>query len=274
MIKNSRDQELSGRTAASRDSKPSFVQSLGQLRSAQKSSKGAPPYSLYINRPLGRVLAAAAYQARLTPNQVTYLSAAATFAGLAVLAVVPPSLIQGIGVAVLLVIGYALDSADGQLARLQGGGTADGEWLDHMIDAVKVSAVHLAVLIAAYRFFELPSDLWLLVPIGFSLVSAVHFFGMILVDQLARLARAKAGLGPAAPQPASKIKTLLKLPTDYGVLCLVFVLLGAPLIFFVAYTFLAVGSAGYLILVVRKWRKDVIGLGSTTGDPSTSKEQS
>ena len=38
-----------------------FTGALG-LRSAQKSAEGAPPYSPYVNRPLGRILAAAAYQ--------------------------------------------------------------------------------------------------------------------------------------------------------------------------------------------------------------------
>ena len=41
----------------------SFGEALKRLRHVQKSSKGAPPYSLFINRPLGRVIAAAAYQA-------------------------------------------------------------------------------------------------------------------------------------------------------------------------------------------------------------------
>jgi hypothetical protein len=41
----------------------------------------------------------------------------------------------------------------------------------------------------------------------------------------------------------------------------VFLLLGAPSIFFAVYTFLALASTGYLILVLRKWRGDVAALG-------------
>lgn len=240
-----------------------FIAALRDLRSAQKSSKGAPPYSLYVNRPLGRVLAAAAFQVGLTPNQVTYISAAFTFSGIALIALVPPSWGLGIAVCLALVLGYAFDSADGQLARLRGGGSAVGEWLDHMIDSAKISTLHLAVLVAAYRFFDL-ADGWLLVPIVFTIVSAVHFFGMILVDQLARIDRAKTGV-PATPQAGSTSKTLLKLPTDYGVLCAVFLLMGAPLVFFGAYTFLAVATTGYLVLVLRKWRGDVAGLDRSAG---------
>lgn len=239
----------------------SFGESLTRLRSAQKAGKGAPPYSLFINRPLGRVLAAGAYQLGLTPNQVTYISAAFTFLGLAVLAAAPATWWVGVLVALCLVLGYAFDSADGQLARLRGGGSLLGEWLDHMIDSAKVAAVHLAVLITLYRNFDL-DDRWLLVPLVFTVVSAVHFFGMILVDLLARARRAEAGVPTPALAPANLPKTLMKLPTDYGVLCLVFLLLGAHTLFFGVYTFLAVATLGYTLLVVRKWRGDVVALDS------------
>ncbi len=159
----------------------SFAASLHRLRDAQKSSKGAPPYSIFVNRPLGRVFAAAAFQAGLTPNTVTVVSAVLTFAGIAVLALVPPTAATGVVVALLLVLGYALDSADGQLARLRGGGSRTGEWLDHMIDATKISVLPLAVIVSTYRFTDVPRG-WLLVPMAFAVASAVHFFGMVLVD--------------------------------------------------------------------------------------------
>lgn len=244
--------------------RPTFRSSLQQLRSAQKSAKGAPPYSLFVNRPVGRVFAASAYRLGLTPNQVTGLSALFTFASLAALALAPPTWWLGLPVGLGLMIGYALDSADGQLARLRGGGSPDGEWLDHMIDAVKVVAVHLVVLIAWFRYADrfvpaVPEPL-LLVPIGFALVSSVHFFGMIVVDLMGRLARAQRGEGAPQPQAASMIKTLLKLPTDYGLLCLLFLFWGVPWVFGVGYTLMAVATAGYLLLVVIKWRSDVLAM--------------
>lgn len=239
-----------------------FAAAHERLKQAQKSSRGAPAYSVYINRPLGRVIAAAAYRFGLTPNHVTYLSAALSAVGIVVLAVFPPSWVLAVGVCLALVLGYAFDAADGQLARLRGGGSAVGEWLDHMIDAAKLSALHLAVLITAYRHFALPSLGWLLVPMVFTVVSAVHFFGMILVDQLVRVRRAESGHPTPPRAPATPLRSLLKLPTDYGVLCLVFILLGAPTVFFVVYSLLALGSTGYLLLVLRKWRGDVAALDS------------
>ena len=46
------------------------------------------------------------------PNQVSLISAAFTFTGIVLLATVPPSIVLGIIVWLLLAVGYAWDSAD------------------------------------------------------------------------------------------------------------------------------------------------------------------
>jgi len=250
------------------DAALSYRESLHALKSAQKTAKGAPAYSRFVNRRLGRYLAAAAYQAGLTPNVVTALSGLSSFAAIVVLALWPPTIGTGIIVAIGLVLGYALDSADGQLARLRGGGSRSGEWLDHMIDAAKISSLHLAVLIAAYRFFELPTA-WLLVPIGFTVVAAVSFFGMILNDQLRRSSGLPSGQLATASAP-SLLRSLLVIPTDYGVLCLIFLLLGWPTAFFTAYTVLFAGSAGFLLLALVKWFRDMRALDAPRAERTSS----
>ena len=53
----------------------SYGEALRDLQAAQKSSKGAPAYSRFVNRPLGRRFAAAAYRLGATPNVVTAVSA-------------------------------------------------------------------------------------------------------------------------------------------------------------------------------------------------------
>lgn len=237
-----------------------FVSAYEQLRAAQKTGVGAPAYSLYVNRPLGRIFAAAGFQVGMTPNQVTAVSGIFTFAGIALLPLLVPSWWSGVLIAVLLVVGYALDSADGQLARLRGGGSMAGEWLDHMFDSAKNTMVHLAVLVAAYRFFPLSSRLWLIVPLVFTVVSVVLFFGMLLNDQLARVHRARHQLAAPSREGRTPLRTLMKVPTDYGFLALSFVLLGLPLVFFGLYSLLALGSAGYLAVVARKWFYDVDAL--------------
>lgn len=237
----------------------SISSAMTRLKQAQKSSKGAPIYSVAINRPVGRLFAAVAFRLGMTPNQVTAVSAVFTFAGIAVLAVVPPRWWVGILVSALLAIGYALDSADGQLARLRGGGSLTGEWLDHTVDSVKVLSLHLAVLVMAARSGSLPpNSAWLLVPMVFGLSSSVHFFGMILVEQLAREHRARFNL-PTPPKTAgiNGLRSLMKAPTDYGILCWVFALLGVGWLFGLVYGLLALGMTGYTAMVCGKWYRDV-----------------
>lgn len=237
----------------------SYAELVGQLQGAQKTSAGAPAYSRFVNRPLGRRFAALAHMVGATPNQVTGVSALFSLLSIVVIATVPPTWWSGVLISSGLVLGYALDAADGQLARLRGGGTLDGEWLDHVVDAGKISALHLAVLIAFARFVDI-SAVWLLVPVGFTLVATVTFFAMILNDLLR--ARHAARTGQVVPRPASsRMRSLLVLPTDYGVMCLVFVLWGLPPLFGAAYLILFVCAAVFLVLALVKWHRDMAHLG-------------
>jgi phosphatidylglycerophosphate synthase len=138
-----------------------YRETLGRLGAAQKgAARSAPAYSRFVNRKLGRLLAAWAYGRGLTPNAVTGLSALATFTGIALLALLPPSWGLGIAVAVLLVLGYALDSADGQVARLTGTGSPAGEWLDHVVDATKISTMPLALAVGFFRYDVVADPPW------------------------------------------------------------------------------------------------------------------
>jgi phosphatidylglycerophosphate synthase len=157
---------------------------------------------------------------------------------------------------VLLALGYAFDSADGQVARLRGGGSPAGEWLDHVLDSAKLASLHLAVLVAVYRHFALPSEAWLLIPIAFSIVSAVSFFAMTLNDHLKKIYSTEGDHKPLAGS-RSILKSILLVPTDYGVLCLLFALLGAPSIFFIFYALFFVANAGHLLLASFKWFEDM-----------------
>jgi phosphatidylglycerophosphate synthase len=229
-----------------------YRQLVDRLASAQKTNKGAPAYSRYVNRPLGRRFAALAQLAGRTPNQVTALSAVCSLAGIALLALVPPSAALGVAVAALLVAGYALDAADGQLARLQGSGSRSGEFLDHVVDAVKLSSLHAAVLIGLFRFTDLPATA-LLVPLGFQVVAAVWFFAMILVDQMRRA----AGAPVSRTAPASPLRSLAAIPTDYGVLCLTFLLYGFTGAFLAVYGVLFAGSLLILGAALLSWYREI-----------------
>ncbi|MEZ0164111.1 CDP-alcohol phosphatidyltransferase family protein [Kineococcus sp. LSe6-4] len=223
--------------------RPRYGEAVLRLSGAQKSARGAPAYSRFVNRPLGRRLAAAAHVAGATPNQVTVASGLSTAAGIGALALLPPAWWTGPVVAALLVLGYALDAADGQLARLRGGGSVAGEWLDHVVDAAKTATIHLAVLVAAYRGWEPRPQAWLLLPLLFSAVASTWFFTIILNDHLRRRAGTRDGQATVAAGEArqhSTLRSLASVPVDYGVLCLLTVLSGLPVVFGWAYGALAV----------------------------------
>jgi phosphatidylglycerophosphate synthase len=233
-----------------------FRDVLRRLAAAQKpAARSAPAYSRFVNRRVGRVLAAIAIRAGLTPNAVTGVSAVFTFLGIALLVLLPPSWGSGVAVALLLLIGYAWDSADGQVSRFTGLSSPAGEWLDHMVDAVKVSTMPLALAVGFFRFAVVPVW-WLLVPIAFAIVSAVLFFGMILTEQLRRQ-RGVRSLAEDQPGRPSWLRAVAVLPMDYGVLCLSFILLGALPVFLVVYTLIFAATTIFLLLASVKWFREL-----------------
>lgn len=246
---------------------PSFTETVRRLSAAQKSSVGVSVYSRWINRPIGRYLAAAAFKLGMTPNQVTAVSAGLTVAGIVLLAVAPAAVGTGVVVSCLLALGYAVDSADGQLARLRGGGTLAGEWLDHVVDSVKLASLHVAVLIGWYRFFDISSDALLLVPLAFSFESSVFFFALILSEQLRR--RATGDRSRRAP--TSLLRSLVVLPAEYGLQCWMFVVWGVPALFVPLYSALAAVNVALLAIGLARWFREMRSLAPsprTNGRPA------
>ncbi|HEV2888614.1 MAG TPA: CDP-alcohol phosphatidyltransferase family protein [Jatrophihabitans sp.] len=230
-----------------------FDYARSRLAGAQKSTASVPAYLRFVNRRAGGVLAAAAYALRLTPTQVTLLSSAASFAGIAVLVLRHSTVLTGIVVSLLLLLGYALDSADGQLARVRGGGSKAGEWLDHVADIAKISSLHSGVAVAVLRFFELGSLLYLAVPVAFLVANATQFFGMMLRDKLA----AAGPFQPGSPGSSSLLVAWLLLPLDHGSLALAFLLLGVHTLFLWCYGLLALAT---VLFSVRSLAKAYRGL--------------
>jgi len=229
---------------------------LAALAAAQKTSSGAPAYSRFVNRRLGRWLAAVAWVLRATPNQVTAVSALCTFAGIALLALLPAGPTVAVLVPLLLVVGYALDSADGQLARLGGGGSPAGEWLDHVVDATKIAVLHLAVGVAWIRSPEDRGGL-VAVPFAYQVVATVAFFAIVLTEQLRRAEAARRGEAKLTRPRTGVLYSLAVVPTDYGLLCLAFALLAWPLGFTVVYLALAAANTLYLAAALPKWWREL-----------------
>lgn len=233
-----------------------FRTGLQALRSAQKPARGTAAYSRHVNRPAGRLVAAWMNTLGLTPNQATVVSALLSGTAIATLMLVQPRWWTGVVVAVLLAAGYVMDSVDGQLARLRGAGSKSGEWLDHTVDCFKTLTLHLGVLICWYRFYDLPADAWLLVPWGFTIVSAATYFGLILMPTL----RPPAAVPVTPPSPEHPLRRFLILPTDYGFQCWVFVLLGWHDGFQVAWTLIFAACAAMLALALVKWWRELRSL--------------
>lgn len=237
------------------NNRPGMREAYSALDRAQKGwARGAPAYSVFVNRRIGRFLAAFGHGLGLTPNQATMISAAHTFVGIALLMVLPRSILTGVLVAVLLVLGYAWDSADGQIARLRGAGSVAGEWLDHFVDAIKIASLHLAVLVGLFVHAQSVDRRWLLVPLAFSVVSTVTFFGMILNDLL----KGARGIPSTHSRGGGTLlRSLVLLPTDFGLICLVFIFWGWTSVFLPLYSTLFVCAAAFLALASVRWFREM-----------------
>jgi hypothetical protein len=86
----------------------------------------------------------------------------------------------------------------------------------------------------------------------------VLFFGLILIDQLRRR---HGAAGQPNERGDSVIKSLLIAPTDYGVLCLVFLAFGAPTLFVVLYGALLALNLLFLAAAIGKWYREMAALG-------------
>ncbi|MDQ0848578.1 phosphatidylglycerophosphate synthase [Arthrobacter sp. B3I9] len=218
--------------------KPRFAESFRELRKAQKGKKGVPLYTLYINRPAGRVIAAALRNTPFQPNHVTFTGAVITYGALLWLAFGAGS---GGGFALVglaLAVGFILDSADGQLARLQGRSSKLGEWLDHVLDSGRIVLLHGAVFCFLLRATTVP-PLWLAVLCGsFLFANSAIFFAGALLDQLNRQPTpGQRGHNP--DKGKTELRSVLTLPVDYGISCLVMATVPWTGVFIPAYATLA-----------------------------------
>ncbi|PPL19887.1 CDP-alcohol phosphatidyltransferase family protein [Microterricola pindariensis] len=221
-----------------------FSTALDGLRSAQKPGAGVPAYTRWVNRRLARFAAAAAYSLGWSANAVTTISAVLSFAALALMVLVPQSAPLGLAVAGLLAAGYVLDSADGQVARLSRRSSPAGEWLDHVVDAIRTPAIHLAVLIGLSAVPGLGT--WpLVVAVAYCLVSVGQFMSQILSEQL-------SGTATPASESAGIRQSLVLIPTDMGTLCWIFLFWGTPEVFVWVYAAMFLANTVHAAVSMRR----------------------
>jgi len=231
--------------------------------SASKSNRGAGGYTRWVNRPLGRRAAAFAFLRGFTPNQLTALNSLLIFPTMVLMAVIEPGWLWSSVAALLLMAGYVLDSADGMLARLRGGGSKAGEWLDHVADAVKTAMIHAVIAIVWFRFYDLP-DGWLVVPLAFGVVHCTYYFSIMLADDLRRLAKVERREAPPATppsaEPAPVLRSLIMLPNDWGVLCLLLFTLPVSWLFVAGYTALLAANTLFVLAGWVRWYRELVTL--------------
>lgn len=217
-----------------------------QLRTAQKRRTGVPLYTLAINRPVGRVIAAGS-PSGITPNHLTGIGALFTFAGILAL------LLWGEGqpwtalVGVALIVGFFFDSADGQLARLRGGGSASGEWLDHVIDGIRIVLIHVATLTYLLRTEVIGRTEAITLCTIFVVAASATFFAGSLFEKLTTTA------AKTTVTSASSARSFLMLPVDYGILCWIYLLLPFVPVFTVVYALAAAAKVVTTTALLGKW---------------------
>jgi phosphatidylglycerophosphate synthase len=164
------------------------------------------------------------------------------------LVTLPPTPLVCAAVVVGLLVAYALDSADGQVARVTGVSSRQGEWLDHVVDAARLPAFHLSVGVALVRGLGLPGWAGGLA-VGFALLSSVWFFAQILASQMTAAhatpstsARQDGASGVPEPRRAPAWVSFAKLPSDIGTLYLLVLVMPWTSWFLVGYSGLLVYS--------------------------------
>lgn len=237
---------MTGSRSATR---PGFRQTLAQLNAAQKPGQGVPAYTRWVNRRVARVFAAGAVKLGIGPNGVTAASAAVSVLGMVLMLVFPPSVLLGLAVAVLFALGYALDSADGQVARVTGASSPAGEWLDHVVDAMRTPAMHLTILVGFIKYpAAFPFTGWQLwwLPLAFTVLVTGHFMSQILAEQL------RNNRGTAAPATGGTLRSFVNLHMDAGTFCWIFVFWGTGLGFVLVYGLLFAANAATVLLSMRR----------------------
>lgn len=208
-------------------SRLSYAEARRALASAQKAGAGVPAYLRWVNRPLGGQAAVIAATWGGSPNGVTAISATVGAVGVGVLAGFPEWWAGPVS-AVLLLFGYILDSADGQLARIQGRGGPAGEWLDHVVDGVRAPLVHVAV---AVHLIRTDAALWLVLIAGlFSVLVSGWFLSQLLAEKLL----------PKQPRSTEDsrrgiLESFIKQPQDPSTTYAILAFIGLPVVFAVLY---------------------------------------
>lgn len=211
---------------------------------------------------LGAFFAFLASRVGLTPNHLTLLSGVLVSVAMAVMLYgTGKSVIWSLLVVFLSVISYALDCADGQLARATKQCSKYGAWLDHVLDAGKIFLVNFCVgwmLITKPHLFEMSQSLGFMAMAVNITGAALYFFAWNYKVMIA----GEGLISRLSDEASSNRVRLMKFYhqfTDYGWFPLIFFLLAFPVKFAQVYLLYGCGTfllfMGYLLVSARYMKK-------------------
>jgi phosphatidylglycerophosphate synthase len=179
------------------------------------TNRGGGLYSEAVSQPLGAALAVAGYRLGLPPTALTMLNLVCGVGGSVVVIMLAapanpvPSWLVGVIALLAWQFGYALDCADGQLARVTGQAGPAGARLDILCDLAVQVALVTALSVVAVRYRP-GTPIWL--PAAFAGVWMVNLLGSVL----------QSGPQAASLMPSRSVPVrLVKLVRDYGAIVLV-----------------------------------------------------
>jgi len=199
---------------------------------------------------IGAFLAFLASRVGMTPNHLTLLSGVLVSVSMVVMLYgTGKGIFWSLLVVFLSVISYALDCADGQLARATKQCSKYGAWLDHVLDAGKIFIVNFCVgwmLITKPQLFEMSFSLGFLAMVVNITGAALYFFAWNYKVMIA----GEGLIARLSDETASNRVRLMKFYhqfTDYGWFPLIFFFLAFPAKF--AQLYLVYGCGTFLLFM-------------------------
>ena len=123
---------------------------IAAIYQASKKKRDINRFTEYVARPPAAVVVYALKGTRITPNQVTFLSAFVAAGACAMIALLP-GWAWLIAAALVFEFSFVLDCADGQLARLRKTASPLGHLLDFLMDELKAMLLFGCVAVRLWR---------------------------------------------------------------------------------------------------------------------------
>jgi phosphatidylglycerophosphate synthase len=226
-----------------------------QLAGSQKKGAGTPAYTRFVNRWLGRLFASILACFNTSPNIVSLVSGLITITSLLLFTIIEDiTIIKSSLLVISLYFAYALDSSDGQLARLLNKQSKQGEWLDHTLDAIKIPLSHGVAIYLIYNN-SIPNPGWIIFYLAILSFACANFLSGILKSKLKPNNSTNINM---LSKHKTSIRSFLTLPLDYGVFILLFFFLFNNQLFFIIYSLWGVIFILYsLLLLIKSWREVV-----------------